>query len=348
MSLQNLSLLPFVLGLLALGGVLFALQRLRVRHRDLRVPTTLFWTAAVERARARTLVERFRHPLPFLLVLCIAWLLWTSMAGPRRDGDSTVEHLVLIDASAGMAGQDRLALAKEEAARVAASLPRNFTTIRLCGSIPETVLLPGENPLLLERRLGMVEPAACPSTIERELRMLPAAGEHDLQVWVIGGQPIDASLRELLPERIEVVRIACGLESLATNRAITALAATEAASGRYDRCDVFIEARGAGSGALAVTIGADSTLRIEPEIDEGRAVRFGIALASVAPVTCLMPATRAYVEGRALNEINVKELDAAVDEDVTPIDDIRSTGTYRSHCSRGIVRGFLRQLGASV
>jgi len=61
MSLQNLSTTPFVLGLVALAGILFALQRLRVRHRDLRVPTTLFWKEAVERARARTLVERFRH-----------------------------------------------------------------------------------------------------------------------------------------------------------------------------------------------------------------------------------------------------------------------------------------------
>jgi CO/xanthine dehydrogenase FAD-binding subunit len=84
------------------------------------------------------------------------------------------------------------------------------------------------------------------------------------------------------------------------------------------------------------------------EIDAGRVTRFGLALASVAPVTCLMPATRAHVLAHDLAALTPDGLDAAVEQDVAPIDDIRSTGDYRMHCSRAVVRGFLRELGAPI
>lgn len=83
-------------------------------------------------------------------------------------------------------------------------------------------------------------------------------------------------------------------------------------------------------------------------VEEGRITRFGLALASVAPVTCLMSATRAYVLENGLSAVSTAGLDAAVERDVAPIDDIRSTRDYRVHCSRAVVRAFLRQLGASV
>ena len=274
MMLQNFSALPFVLGMVALAAVLFALQRLRVRHRDLVVPTTLFWKEAVEQARARTLVERFRHFLPFLLVLCIAALLWTAIANPRTGGAEDVEHLVLLDASADMATEDRFDRARDQALRAAASLPRDSTTIRLCGAIPESLLLPGENPHLLEHRLAGVSVCACPSTVERELRKLPMGSERTVRVWVIGGRVLPKSLLDLLPDRVEVRRIGYDARESGSTPRITGLSVTEAASGRYDRCDVFVEAEGADPVPLLVRLGNAEPLRMQPESSQAGSANY--------------------------------------------------------------------------
>lgn len=79
-----------------------------------------------------------------------------------------------------------------------------------------------------------------------------------------------------------------------------------------------------------------------------RVVRFGLGMASVAPVTATLPNTRALVLGRPLPNISGDELDAAVLSDISPIDDVRSTADYRRHVAKAIVRGFLRDLGAPV
>lgn len=83
-------------------------------------------------------------------------------------------------------------------------------------------------------------------------------------------------------------------------------------------------------------------------VDGGRLVRLGLGMASVAPVTALLPSVRALATSRPLSALTAAELDAAVDADVSPIDDVRSTREYRAHCARAVVRGFLRDLGAGV
>jgi CO/xanthine dehydrogenase FAD-binding subunit len=80
----------------------------------------------------------------------------------------------------------------------------------------------------------------------------------------------------------------------------------------------------------------------------GTVERFGCALASVAPVTALMPTVRRLVAGARVAELDGDALDRAVETDVSPIDDLRSTRAYRLHCARALVRGFARQLGAAV
>ncbi|AKT43160.1 FAD binding domain-containing protein [Chondromyces crocatus] len=81
-------------------------------------------------------------------------------------------------------------------------------------------------------------------------------------------------------------------------------------------------------------------------LDGDRLVRLGLGMASVAPVTALLPSVRALALSRPLKEIQGSEVDAAVDADVSPIADVRSTREYRIHCARMVVRGFLRDLGA--
>lgn len=83
-------------------------------------------------------------------------------------------------------------------------------------------------------------------------------------------------------------------------------------------------------------------------VDGGRLVRLGLGMASVAPVTALLPSVRALATSKPLSELTAADVDAAVDADVSPIDDVRSTREYRAHCARVVVRGFLRELGARV
>jgi CO/xanthine dehydrogenase FAD-binding subunit len=83
-------------------------------------------------------------------------------------------------------------------------------------------------------------------------------------------------------------------------------------------------------------------------VENGTATRFGVGMVSVGPVTALMATTRALVLGKAIEAITTEEIDHAVDPDVTPIDDVRSTGEYRAHVARVLTRDLLRQLGARV
>jgi len=81
---------------------------------------------------------------------------------------------------------------------------------------------------------------------------------------------------------------------------------------------------------------------------DDRVVRFGLGMASVAPVTATLLGTRALVLSRPLSAITASDLDAAVLGDIAPIDDVRSTREYRMHTAKALVRGFLRDLGAPV
>ena len=83
-------------------------------------------------------------------------------------------------------------------------------------------------------------------------------------------------------------------------------------------------------------------------VDSGKVTRLGLGMVSVAPVTAQMPATRALALSKPLAEISVEEIDRAVDADVTPIDDVRSTQEYRRHVARSLTRDLLRHLGAPV
>jgi xanthine dehydrogenase small subunit len=74
------------------------------------------------------------------------------------------------------------------------------------------------------------------------------------------------------------------------------------------------------------------------EVEGGGVVthaRFGMA--SVAPTTSPLRAVRALIEGKALGSIERAEVDAAVEAEVKPIDDVRSTAEYRLHVAKALV-----------
>ncbi len=69
-------------------------------------------------------------------------------------------------------------------------------------------------------------------------------------------------------------------------------------------------------------------------------VRFGMA--SVAASTHPLEHARRYLEGRAEDAVDSGELDRALAQDIQPIDDVRSTGEYRMHVARSLLRRALR------
>lgn len=80
-------------------------------------------------------------------------------------------------------------------------------------------------------------------------------------------------------------------------------------------------------------------------VEAGQVVRCGFGMASVAPVTALLPRTRELFLSSKLATITPAALDKAVESDVSPIDDVRSTGEYRLHVAKAVVRDFARELG---
>ena len=232
-----------VAGLAAVAGLLYALQRLRVRHREVEVETTLFWKQAIEESRARVLTQRFRHPWTYALLLAICSLLWLSFAGLRSDAAEDRDHLVLLDGSAGMAHGARFDAAVDAAVDYTAGLPAGSRTVVLCAERARTVLRPNEELLLLRRRLEAVAPVAAPSCVIDVLfdsvRERPA---RPMTVCVAGDLQLSASEQARLPASVALRRLPLA-ERAGSNAGVTALGVRPAASGRWDAVDVLFDVR---------------------------------------------------------------------------------------------------------
>jgi xanthine dehydrogenase small subunit len=80
------------------------------------------------------------------------------------------------------------------------------------------------------------------------------------------------------------------------------------------------------------------------EVEGGVVTRIGFGAASVAEVILPLASVRSSVLGRAPRDLNLNELEEAVDREIRPIDDVRSTARYRRHVTKVLVRGFLEGL----
>ena len=74
--------------------------------------------------------------------------------------------------------------------------------------------------------------------------------------------------------------------------------------------------------------------------------RLGLASVSHAPFRCLQ--TEAMLAGRAPGPALVAEARAALDREITPLDDIRSTGQYRRQVAGNLLAEFLGQLESTA
>jgi len=345
MNLTQLSGLGFWLGALALAGALFALQRLRVRHREVVVPTTLFWRAALEETRARTLVERFRHPLSYLLLLAIALFGWLSFGAPVADRDDGSERLFLLDTSAAV---DRASF--DEAARLlvaeARRADRDHRLVVACGARLETLLAPGEDALLLDERLRAVEPDAAAPAFERALLVL-AAGRDDarpLRVTLVGPSAVRDEVLAMLGDGVEVERV-----ELEAPRAARLLDLATGPSGGIvadgaGRFDVWVRAsanaagvrlvdgdeRLAPAGTTALVDGTERA-RFEGLVADGRALEVELGDQRAALVLPDRRALRVAVEGVLPGALDLALLAHAGVERVGPDDEadlaVRAAGS---------------------
>ena len=261
MSFLTFPIWAVIAGVGGLAALLYYLQRLRVRHHEIEVPTTLFWHEATRHAQARVFRKRFRHPAAYMLILLIASLIWLALADPHIAGRDDVETVVLLDGSAGMARADRFDEAVLAMRDAVARLDPARRTVILCGGRSKTLLHPEEDDALLAHRLSGVRPVAAPSTLEQELRRLAVRRRADsasgrLQVLVFGGGPVRDEVKVLLPDRMTVLRVGRRREA-GGNRSITALGVTEAGSGAWNKVDVLIEVRGRGAPGAGLSVTLD-------------------------------------------------------------------------------------------
>lgn len=297
MSFLNLGLPLVLLGVAGLALGFYLLQRLRVRHRQVPVVTTLFWQEAVEESRARVLTKQFRHPWAYALILLIGSLLWIGLAGPESSGEGEEAHLVILDGSARMARGDLFARAKAAAIAEADGLPRDRRIVVLAGATPQRLLAPGEDILLLEKRLEGVTPDAAPSTLDDVITASAASGSPlriitDARVWRPAA--INADRKDML-----VVSVEGGAGG---NGGIVALGISDAKSGRYDAVDVFVEVAGARAGRPALAI--DPAPANAPSAEEQRLseTRFQVWYRDVPARGQVVRATRQGDDALALDD----------------------------------------------
>ena len=263
MSFTALSGSALLGGLVAMAAVLYALQRLRVRHESRTVVTSLFWREATEETRARSLFERFRHPLAYAMALLCAGLMLLGIGRPDSDREEGLRHVLLLDASAGMARASGETNRFEQAqAALAAELeqsPRDRTEVLWCGEHVRTILAPGEDRALLGPRLAGRSPDLAPGTLDRALRSRASMGDGEgagRRFVLFGDAPVaPATLAALgADERVERAALEPAVDG---GIGITALGVSEPASGRWGVVDLFIETRGGAPGVFDLTLTLD-------------------------------------------------------------------------------------------
>ncbi|MBC7929727.1 MAG: xanthine dehydrogenase family protein subunit M [Rubrivivax sp.] len=81
------------------------------------------------------------------------------------------------------------------------------------------------------------------------------------------------------------------------------------------------------------------------ETDKGGAfAKVRIALGSVAPVVLRCRRTEELLKGRRPDEALIRDARAALAEDISPIDDIRSTARYRTRVAQNLLAEFLSEV----
>ncbi|RLV59887.1 hypothetical protein D5018_09970 [Parashewanella curva] len=241
MNFINLSPSLVIAGLVAIAGLLFALQQLRTRYRTVVVPTSMFWQQAAQDAPVRVFRQKFKHLLAYLLTLLIASLLWLGFSEPEVNKEASNEYYVLyLDGSAAMTQGDHFEQAVSVLENDLASLPANRREVIFGGEFHTKILNESEQLAVLEPRLAKVSPQAVPDSFAEQLTLLSQRFNDNTPVNVIvyGKSALPASLQDNIS-----VSHATSFEETENNAGLVNLGINLAASGKANLIDVLVEAK---------------------------------------------------------------------------------------------------------
>ncbi len=162
------------------AGVLAVLHLLRIRPRRITVVTTLFWDQALERRKARRLLEQFRHPWTYALLLALCGLIVLALGRPqlRADRANQAHEVIVLDAGLSLQARDsgekqtRLDLARAAAARRADELGGS-DQVAVIAAAPQPRIVHSFQDArpLLARHLDLITAAAEPAALERAVSL---------------------------------------------------------------------------------------------------------------------------------------------------------------------------------
>ncbi|MBD8678388.1 hypothetical protein [Sphingomonas sp. CFBP 13720] len=224
-------------GALVIAALLFVLQRLRVQRRRVALAAAPLWSQAARAAPPRVLGGRFRRPLSFVLALAIALALWLAASRPESTAPPAGGvHLFYLDASALMTGDGAFARARTDLVRQASAVPPRARRVVLGDPSATTLLAAGEDGALLPARLDGVRPGLYPSAFARWLAQRDPA--TPVTIHYFGHRAVFDAARRANGR----VRLVPGFlaDPVAANRGIVELGVSPAASGAWDRADVFV------------------------------------------------------------------------------------------------------------
>ena len=140
----------------------------------------MFWVHAVEKSRARSILERFRHPGTYALLLLICALLSVALGEPRRAADASdrVWKVIIVDAGAAMqapaADTGRSCLeqavhrAQDEIGRLSA---RDHVAVIMANPWPRLVHHFDDSRPLASKRLAGMQAAESPAAVDAAVRL---------------------------------------------------------------------------------------------------------------------------------------------------------------------------------
>jgi len=245
-------------GIAALAIGLWLLQRLRVRHREVQVLTTLFWQDALEESRARVFMRRFRYWWAWALFVAIASLLWMLLGQPQTMASDATRHVVLVDWGVEDATVRRADLTT--AMDLAAALPESHRQVVAVGTRMETLLRPFE-PLRLAGLRSESEPGPAPRGLDWAIESLADSTDRStsLAIHIVGDTPVDAKRLEALQEsmgaaddgsrRLSVYRVE--REPVAEAPGLTTLGVSDSADGAWGVVDIRLAFAHDGSSPVA-------------------------------------------------------------------------------------------------
>lgn len=183
-----------LIALLPLAGAIILLYLLKLRRRDLIIPSIALWRRAIQDIQANIPFQKLKRNLLLFLQLLALSAVVLSLASPfvlteRLGGKSTV---IVLDASASMcatdAGDSRFAEARRLARRIVNGMGRQDQTALIISAARSRVAMPfSRDQKALLGAVKAARPTHCPTNMKDGLLLAIsiAAKRPDAQIYVL-------------------------------------------------------------------------------------------------------------------------------------------------------------------